>query len=147
MSYGVVYKITNKQDGMCYIGKTTDVIHRFSIHKQRFPPEDYTFEILAKYDSSEELNNAETYWMWRFKALKEGYNKKKGYPGKYKFLNKILRKGIKIKQELIDDVKVIGANTHYITIPIKICQTLGIKKGDKIRFNITEIKKGGKKHD
>lgn len=46
-----------------------------------------------------------------------------------------------MKQELIDNVKIIGVNTHYITIPIQICQLLNIEKGDEIRFKIIEITK------
>ena len=74
MSYGVIYKITNKENGECYIGKTIDPKLRWKTHSKRFNPENFTFEIIAKYKNKKDLDFMEKYWIWRFKAIKEGYN-------------------------------------------------------------------------
>ena len=82
MSYGVIYKITNKETGECYIGKSINPKLRWKTHSKRFNPENFTFEVIAKYKDQKDLDFMEKYWIWRFKAKKEGYNKRNSITSK-----------------------------------------------------------------
>ena len=78
MSYGVIYKITNIENGMCYIGATVNPKTRLKLHEKKFNPINHIFQILAEYDSIEELEAAERYWIKYYNSIKNGYNKTKG---------------------------------------------------------------------
>ena len=46
MSYGAIYKITNKQDGKCYIGASTQIHRRFYTHKHgKYPPKEFNYKM------------------------------------------------------------------------------------------------------
>lgn len=78
-----IYKITNKKTGKCYIGATHNLKRRKREHKKRFSSKDYTFRILAEYNSPDELHEAEKYWIWHYNSYKDGYNKTKGGMGRH----------------------------------------------------------------
>jgi len=89
MSYGVIYKITNKENGKSYIGMTTQYMKRIGDHSLRFNPSKHTFKILAEYNSKEELEEAEKYWIWRYNSYSKGYNNNLGGRGNLKPKKKI----------------------------------------------------------
>ena len=71
-----IYKITNKQNGMCYIGQTDDLERRISEHKQKrivtiddyinvLGVENFDFEILEEC-SSDELDEKEKFYIKKF---------------------------------------------------------------------------------
>lgn len=77
----VVYKITNKETGKCYIGATGNLKSRWKLQEKKFNPKNHIFKILAEYSSIEELREAEKYWIWHYDSIKKGYNKGKGGRG------------------------------------------------------------------
>lgn len=86
-----IYKITNKVNGMCYVGQTKNFSDRFRQHIKRglgaeaatqnklypamkeFGVENFTFEIIENCDSSE-LNEREQFWQEYFSAKTFGYS-------------------------------------------------------------------------
>ena len=96
----VIYKITNKINGKCYIGKTTKTVEwRWKIHIihskrdddhlffhraiKKYGVENFILEIIDTADNENELNEKEKYWIEYYKSyLKEnGYNLTKGGEG------------------------------------------------------------------
>lgn len=96
----VIYKITNKINGKCYIGKTTKTVEwRWKIHIRhskfdndhllfhraikKYGVENFILEIIDTADNENELNEKEKYWIEYYKSyLKEnGYNLTKGGEG------------------------------------------------------------------
>lgn len=94
--YGILYRITNKIDGMSYIGQTRQSLEkRWGQHCQKsnsknkctyiynaiqkYGAEFFEVEILAKANNKEELNYRETYYIKLFNSLApNGYNLKTG---------------------------------------------------------------------
>lgn len=83
-----IYKITNKLNGLSYIGQSGDVFERWRQHCSRKNRtlgiaiekdgiENFTFEILEKTDSNL-ANERECYWISYYKAYPEGYNSNAG---------------------------------------------------------------------
>lgn len=83
-----IYKITNKLNGLSYIGQTSDVFERWRQHYARKNRtlgiaiekdgiENFTFEILEK-TISELANERERYWINYYKSYPEGYNSNAG---------------------------------------------------------------------
>lgn len=86
-----IYKLTNIQNGMCYVGQAVDIADRWKTHIKRgvgaeaggrnklYPvmyeigPENFTFEVIEKC-SREQLNEREDYWQEYFKAKEFGYS-------------------------------------------------------------------------
>ena len=86
-----IYKLTNIQNGMCYVGQAVDIADRWKTHIKRgvgaeaggrnklYPvmyeigPENFTFEVIEKC-SREQLNAREDYWQDYFKAKEFGYS-------------------------------------------------------------------------
>lgn len=86
-----IYKLTNTQNGMCYVGQAVDIADRWKTHIKRgcgaeaggrnklYPvmyaigPENFTFEIVEECDRSK-LNEREDYWQEYFKAKEFGYS-------------------------------------------------------------------------
>jgi group I intron endonuclease len=86
---GLVYKITNKINGKCYIGKTTKTVsYRWYFHSNNFGhcialqeavkkygKENFSVEEIAFYTNLEDLNNAEEYYIDFYNCLApNGYN-------------------------------------------------------------------------
>ena len=83
-----IYKITNKLNGLSYIGQTSDVFERWRQHCARKNRtlgiaiekdgiENFTFEILEK-TNSDLANERERYWINYYKSYPEGYNSNAG---------------------------------------------------------------------
>ena len=86
-----IYKITNMENGMCYVGQAVNIADRWKQHIKRGvgadPPtrnklypamlstgvENFTFEIIEEC-SREQLNEREQYWQDYFKAKEFGYS-------------------------------------------------------------------------
>lgn len=90
-----IYKITNIENGMCYVGQATDIAERWKQHIKRGigadPPtqnklypamlaigvENFTFEIIEEC-SLAQLTEREKYWTDFYKAQEFGYSIRKG---------------------------------------------------------------------
>lgn len=83
-----IYKITNKLNGLSYIGQSGDVFERWRQHCARKDRalgiaiekdgiENFTFEILEKINS-DLANERECYWISYYKSYPEGYNSNAG---------------------------------------------------------------------
>ena len=86
-----IYKITNIENKMCYVGQAVDVANRWKQHIKRglgaetptknklYPAmahwgvENFTFELIEECDASM-LNDREKYWQDFFKAKEFGYS-------------------------------------------------------------------------
>ena len=86
-----IYKITNIQNQMCYVGQAANIADRWKQHIKRgvgaeaptrnklypamieFGPENFTFEIIEECDRSR-LDEREDYWQDYFKAKEFGYS-------------------------------------------------------------------------
>jgi len=84
-----IYKITNKLNGMCYVGQSKDVCGRWKSHISSKKSaignaiktegvESFIFEVLEEC-TEEELNEREIYWIAHFNCTyPSGYNKTSG---------------------------------------------------------------------
>lgn len=89
-----IYKITNLENGMCYIGQSVNIADRFKAHikaglgidssnnkfysaLKQFKVENFTFEILEECDRTQ-LNEQERYWIKFFQSETFGYNSTRG---------------------------------------------------------------------
>lgn len=99
MSQGI-YKITNKLNNKCYIGKSSNIEERWKYHKWRYQEkghseydkplyrafrkygiENFTFEIIELVDNTQ-INEKETYWIEYYNSYgSSGYNATKGGDG------------------------------------------------------------------
>ena len=92
----IIYKITNKLNGKCYIGPTRgDLSVRWRYHNyassgcevlknaiKKYGKENFSVEEIAAYDNLEDLNNAEEYFIeWHNCIVPNGYNLKGGGGG------------------------------------------------------------------
>ena len=86
-----IYKITNINNNMCYVGQAVDIADRWKTHIKRgcgaepggrnklYPvmyeigPENFTFEVIEKCDRNQ-LNEREDFWQDYFKAKEFGYS-------------------------------------------------------------------------
>lgn len=85
--YGVIYLITNKLDGMKYVGQTTRTIdERFKEHKRhkkffignainKDGAKNFTIEVIEECETQEQLSEREKYWIAYFDCIApKGYN-------------------------------------------------------------------------
>lgn len=85
-----IYKYTNKENGMVYIGQTVDLKGRYYTHLcgnqyidkeiQRLGIEAFTYEVIDQADISE-INDLETYWISFYDSFHNGYNRTAGGSG------------------------------------------------------------------
>jgi hypothetical protein len=86
-----IYKITNQENQMCYVGQAVNIADRWKQHIKRglgaetptknklypamaeFGVENFTFEIIEECDKAQ-LNDREDYWQEYFKAKEFGYS-------------------------------------------------------------------------
>lgn len=86
-----IYKITNQENQMCYVGQAVNIADRWKQHIKRglgaetptknklypamaeFGVENFTFEIIEECDKAK-LNDREDYWQKYFKAKEFGYS-------------------------------------------------------------------------
>lgn len=93
MKFGVIYKITNSQNGMIYIGQTKmQVRDRWRLHCSKnstcsllhkaieeYGKEAFKIEVIDSGESREELNQKEKYWIEKEQSISpNGYNLDKG---------------------------------------------------------------------
>ena len=99
--YGI-YKITNKLNNKCYIGKSSNIKERFTYHKQnyqcktkdwnkplykafrKYGIENFDFSVIEKMtekDYEKFSNNREQYWIMYYDSFKNGYNATEGGDG------------------------------------------------------------------
>ena len=94
-----IYKITNKINQKCYIGKSKDIIKRWNYHKTRYNDkkeydkplyrafrkygiENFTFDILEELQEyDKESNEKEKYWIKFYNSYEKGYNGTEGGDG------------------------------------------------------------------
>ncbi len=102
--YGVIYILINKINSKCYVGQTTrsfntriaeyqqlkcknQIFLYNAIKKHSF--DNFTFQILAKAENQNQLNELESFYIDAFDSIKNGYNLKEGGSnGKHSFLSK-----------------------------------------------------------
>jgi len=98
-----IYKITEKETNKCYIGQSKDIYERLKQHstdtyseddwhtKFQSNPEKFTFEILVRCDP-EDLDNEESYYIYKYNSIQQGYNKKNGNHSIFKTaINKLFK--------------------------------------------------------
>ena len=98
--YGI-YKITNKQNQKCYIGKSSNIAQRWEYHKsiydttkekektlykafRKYGIDNFNFEVLEEMTEKEYnqfSNNREQYWILFFDSMNNGYNETAGGDG------------------------------------------------------------------
>ena len=87
-----IYKITNKINGKCYIGQTTDYKRRFQEHKscgygnennkllyyafRKYGIDNFDFEVIE--EKTEKYNEKEKYWISYYDSFENGYNMTEG---------------------------------------------------------------------
>lgn len=91
MSFGIIYKVTNKINGKVYIGQTVQKLRRrrkkhiseallnknsYHFHGaiRKHGKSNFVWEVLEKCYSQEELNNRETYYIDEYDSVNLGYN-------------------------------------------------------------------------
>ena len=96
--YGVVYKAINKINNKSYIGQTTQSLNKrisnhvtdaflgrdnMYFHKaiKKYGKDNFEWEIVGKYSSLDELNEAEKYFIRKYNTFKNGYNLTEGGEG------------------------------------------------------------------
>ena len=105
-----IYKITNKINGKCYIGKSVDIYQRWGRHKngsrlieeggdfctihnaiRKYGIENFSFEIIERLSPSR-LNEREKYWINFYDSYYNGYNDTFGGEGSIKYDYEIIAK-------------------------------------------------------
>lgn len=134
-----IYKISNDINNKLYIGKTEqDVQKRFSRHIQdalsnrldthfarairEYGPEHFTIEAIDTANSSEELNQKESYWINFYDSFHNGYNSTLGGEGGNTYLKKTEEEMNDIKEK-IRQTKLGGKNPNARKIKIKNIET------------------------
>lgn len=91
-SYGIIYKLTNKTNGKCYIGQTTNINKRINNYKRleckrqpklynalkKYGFDNFLFELFDTADEQETLNFLEESYILCFDSIQFGYNDKEG---------------------------------------------------------------------
>lgn len=92
MAYGVIYKITNKLNGMPYIGQTINLEKRINQHKygdlyidrviKKYGLDNFTIEVIEECETLEQLNEREIFWIATLNCKNpNGYNIANGGEG------------------------------------------------------------------
>lgn len=112
MAFGSIYLLTNKLDGMKYVGQTTRTVEeRFKEHEwcktshignaiRKYGKNNFTKEILEECENQEQLNEREIFWIAHFNCrYPNGYNHTEGGEGGWErtpeSIAKMSRKGKK----------------------------------------------------
>ena len=92
---GIIYKVTNKENGKIYIGQTIQTLnerknkHYYKARQEeytthfinalrKYPEEVFTWEIIDEEETQEALDEKEKYWIAYYNSVEEGYNTKDG---------------------------------------------------------------------
>lgn len=92
MRYGVIYSVTNNENGKRYIGRTLDYKHRMRTHLHkakigvetafyedyRINPDCFSFEIIEDNVPEYLLNSLEMYYIEKYDSVNLGYNATRG---------------------------------------------------------------------
>lgn len=90
--FGGIYKITCKINNKCYIGKSINILNRWLHHIynngclelkndiKKYGIENFTFEILELMDEKYKTKYSEEYYIEKYDAINNGYNKIPGSP-------------------------------------------------------------------
>lgn len=134
MDIGLIYKISNKINGMCYIGKTKNTLQeRLRTHFQKhsncvklkaafeeFGIENFSIEILESNIPFNQLDLKEVYYIKLYDSVKNGYNIKEGNKNFKGRDFHIISNEIKVK--VIQEYKN-GVPANLISEHFKICLT------------------------
>lgn len=125
MSSGI-YKITNKLNNKCYIGKSNNIENRFNYHKnnykcdkewnktlykafRKYGIENFNFEIIENIQDYDNINNdREKYWISFYDSYNNGYNETLGGDGEITVENPRITYG------KITDEEVIYLRKRYL---------------------------------
>lgn len=137
----IVYKITNKINGKCYIGQTIRTLEeRFNRHKKdalsnkldthfaralrKYGPDNFYAEIIEEVDNQELLTKREYYWINFYNSVKNGYNETNSMlkSGGNTYLSKTDEE-MEIIKEKIRQTKIGGKNPAAKKVKCKNEQT------------------------
>lgn len=90
--YGVIYKITHRESGKCYIGQTTNAHRRFLVYRNKlakgqpklhsafvkYGVDAFDFTIIYTAYAKVQLDYLECYFVEEYRTLSEGYNCREG---------------------------------------------------------------------
>ena len=92
---GIIYKVTNQENGKIYIGQTIQTLnerknkHYYKARQEeytthfinalrKYPEEAFIWEIIDEAETQEALDKKEKYWIAYYNSIEEGYNTKDG---------------------------------------------------------------------
>ena len=92
---GIIYKVTNQENGKIYIGQTIQTLnerknkHYYKARQEeytthfinalrKYPEEAFIWEIIDEAETQEALDKKEKYWIAYYNSVEEGYNTKDG---------------------------------------------------------------------
>lgn len=92
---GIIYKVTNQENGKIYIGQTIQTLnerknkHYYKARQEeytthfinalrKYPEEVFIWEIIDEAEAQEALDEKEKYWIAYYNSVEEGYNTKDG---------------------------------------------------------------------
>lgn len=121
-----IYKIEEKATGKCYIGQSKDIYRRLREHatkeynlddwhsKYQAMPEKYSFEILTRCNP-EDLDDEESYYIYKFNAVNNGFNKKVGNHNFFRYdkIDNNKEQTIIFNNDIIDN-NIINFNPNFI---------------------------------
>lgn len=97
----VIYKVTNKENGKVYIGKTSRELkqrlwaHYKSVRSgsetnfhnalRKYPKDSFQWEVIATTDNNDELNQLEVQFIKEYDSFKSGYNMTEGGDGGFTY--------------------------------------------------------------
>lgn len=119
-----VYKIQNIINKKVYIGSSKNIIKRWKNHElylnknshyvkelqedyNKYGKDSFKFEILENVEKEEDLRNKERFYIDKYNAIKEGYNKMKIHSNKFIISEDIRFKLLKLKELRDDDKKTM----------------------------------------
>ena len=90
---GIIYKVTNQENGKIYIGQTIQTLnerknkHYYKARQEeytthfinalrKYPEEVFIWEIIDEAETQEVLDEKEKYWIAYYNSIEEGYNTK-----------------------------------------------------------------------
>lgn len=133
-----IYKITNKINGKCYIGKTSNIADRWRTHKnlgygkepnkalylamQKYGPDNFEYSIIE--ECKDNWQEREKYWISYYNSYKNGYNMDLGggkppHPsGEDHPLSKLTWNDI---YNIIEEIKTTNKTFKDISIKYNIC--------------------------
>lgn len=140
MSYGIIYKATNKINGKSYIGQTvrefrsrklehinkaTKKISNFYFHNaiRKYGADDFKWSILCYCNNMKELNDKEVYYISKYNTFEAGYNMNMGGKG---------NSGWEVPKEIRSKISI--SKTGYKMLP----------RSKEWCNNISKAKMGGK---